>query len=171
MAVTETIQQILQGIDSAQYGRDMREFIHKGIEKCYEEGSAGETDLVAREALDNIGLMSSYEFAPTNKTGTQASDDFPLTAGKYLAVLNGTINGVQNVKTDSAEFNYKKGSSYLSATPYIHFLDFSFDNGAFFTVIPFEVVDSSGYFNVKIRFKSENTYYTTRISVILVQIK
>ena len=51
MAVTETIQELLQGIDDAQYGREMRQFIHKGIQKCYEEGSAGETDLVAREDI------------------------------------------------------------------------------------------------------------------------
>lgn len=54
MAVSETIQEILQGIDDAQYGRDMRELIHKGIQKCYEEGSAGETDLTARESIEKI---------------------------------------------------------------------------------------------------------------------
>lgn len=54
MAVTETIQELLQGIDDAQYGRDMREFIHKAIQKCYEEGSAGETDLEARDRLDDV---------------------------------------------------------------------------------------------------------------------
>ena len=54
MAVSETIQEILQGIDEAQYGRDMRQFIHKGIQKCYEEGSAGETDLEARESIEKI---------------------------------------------------------------------------------------------------------------------
>ena len=54
MAVSETIQEILQGIDDAQYGRDMRQYIHKGIQKCYEEGSAGETDLEARESIEKI---------------------------------------------------------------------------------------------------------------------
>lgn len=54
MAVSETIQEILQGIDDSQYGRDMRDYIHKGIQKCYEEGSAGETDLVARESIDEL---------------------------------------------------------------------------------------------------------------------
>ena len=54
MAVSETIQEILQGIDDAQYGRDMRQLIHKGIQKCYEEGSAGETDLEARESIEKI---------------------------------------------------------------------------------------------------------------------
>lgn len=54
MPVTETIQELLDGIDEAQYGRDMRKYIHKGIQKCYEEGSAGETDLVARAAIEDI---------------------------------------------------------------------------------------------------------------------
>jgi hypothetical protein len=54
MAVTETIQELLQGIDDAQYGRDMRQYIHKGIQKCYEEGRAGETDLDARDRLDVV---------------------------------------------------------------------------------------------------------------------
>lgn len=66
MAVTETIQELLQGIDDAQYGRDMRQYIHKGIQKCYEEGSAGETDLVARE--DTVKLFNNI--APVEETLT-----------------------------------------------------------------------------------------------------
>lgn len=54
MAVTETIEELLEGIDTSQYGRDMRQYIHKGIQKCYEEGSAGETDLVARTAIAEL---------------------------------------------------------------------------------------------------------------------
>lgn len=73
MAVTETIQELLQGIDDAQYGRDMRQYIHKGIQKCYEEGSAGETDLTARteiqnvrdEMVDNLGNIANVELTST----------------------------------------------------------------------------------------------------------
>lgn len=54
MSVTATIQELLQGIMDSQYGRDMRQFIHDAIQKCYEEGSAGETDLEARERLDDV---------------------------------------------------------------------------------------------------------------------
>ena len=54
MSVTATIQELLQGIMDSQYGRDMRQFIHDAIQKCYEEGSAGETDLEARERLDVV---------------------------------------------------------------------------------------------------------------------
>lgn len=54
MAITATIQELLQGIMDSQYGRDMRQFIHDAIQKCYEEGSAGETDLVARQAIEEV---------------------------------------------------------------------------------------------------------------------
>lgn len=66
MAVSETIQEILQGIDEAQYGRDMRQYIHKGIQKCYEEGSAGETDLTARSRIDDL----ADNFGTVESTGT-----------------------------------------------------------------------------------------------------
>lgn len=77
MAVTETIQELLQGIDDAQYGRDMRQYIHKGIQKCYEEGSAGETDLVARTEIDNVrdeiqGLLGNFATVEPLSTATKA---------------------------------------------------------------------------------------------------
>ena len=73
MAVSETIQEILQGIDDAQYGRDMRQYIHKGIQKCYEEGSAGETDLQARSDIADI----LTNFGDVEES-TTASKDYDL---------------------------------------------------------------------------------------------
>ena len=70
MAVTETIQELLQGIDDAQYGRDMRQYIHKGIQKCYEEGSAGETDLTARQAIAD--LLGNFATVETSSTASRA---------------------------------------------------------------------------------------------------
>lgn len=70
MAVTETIQELLQGIDDAQYGRDMRQYIHKGIQKCYEEGSAGETDLTARQAIEN--LLGNFAAVEASSTASRA---------------------------------------------------------------------------------------------------
>lgn len=77
MAVTETIQELLQGIDDAQYGRDMRQYIHKGIQKCYEEGSAGETDLTARTEIDNVrdemqDLLGNFATVEPLSTATKA---------------------------------------------------------------------------------------------------
>lgn len=73
MAVTETIQQILEGIDTSQYGRDMRQYIHKGIEKCYEEGSAGETDLVARN--DISAFASNFASVEDDSTISRAYNE------------------------------------------------------------------------------------------------
>jgi len=70
MAVIETIQEILEGIDEAQYGRDMREYIHKGIQKCYEEGSAGETDLTARD--DIAALRTNFGDVEETSTASKA---------------------------------------------------------------------------------------------------
>lgn len=75
MAVTETIQELLQGIDDAQYGRDMRQYIHKGIQKCYEEGSAGETDLTARQAIaDLLGNFATVEASSTASKAYKIGD-------------------------------------------------------------------------------------------------
>jgi len=115
MAVTETIQEILQGIDDSQYGRDMRQYIHKGIQKCYEEGSAGETDLVARERLDEVeatltssltemqetldeGLANGFaNIAPTESTTTAsqayAVGDYLMYNNKLYKVTTAIISG------------------------------------------------------------------------------
>lgn len=170
MAVTETIQQILQGIDSAQYGRDMRQYIHKGIEKCYDDGRAGTIDLEARNAIQNIGLLSSYDFQPENKTGRQASEHFELDKGIYLAILNGKVLGTQNDKQHGAYLEYYKGSGYVIATPFAHVFDMEFNGGEFSGVIPFEIADDTGYFDLKLHFSDANTYTWAKISVQLLQI-
>lgn len=68
MAVTETITEILQLISETQYGRDMREAIRKGIEKCYEDGRAGAIDLEARsdiaDILDNFNTFGTWYKLP-----------------------------------------------------------------------------------------------------------
>ena len=96
MAVTETIQELLQGIDDAQYGRDMRQFIHKGIQKCYEEGSAGETDLTARNAIDNMGNSIATVETTTTASRAYAVGDYLLYEGQLYKVKraiskNGTL--------------------------------------------------------------------------------
>lgn len=77
MAITATIQELLQGIMDSQYGRDMRQFIHDAIQKCYEEGSAGETDLVARERLDTVedkidNVLDNFGTVETTGTASKA---------------------------------------------------------------------------------------------------
>ena len=121
MTVSETIEEILAGIDESQYGRDMRDYIHKGIQKCYEEGSAGETDLVAREAIAdlqddmeaavplwvNCGTISSLPTTLSNAyitadmmctayvigTPSAQRSDWTITTAAGAVTISGSISG------------------------------------------------------------------------------
>lgn len=48
------IQENLEKILHAVFGRDVRQAIHDSIHDCYEDGKAGTTDLLARERLDTV---------------------------------------------------------------------------------------------------------------------
>lgn len=55
-----SIQEYLDLIKSAIYGKDVRQAIHDGIQQCYYDGKAGSTDLEARQRLDTAeGSISS----------------------------------------------------------------------------------------------------------------
>lgn len=93
MAVTETIQELLQGIDEAQYGRDMRQYIHKGIQKCYEEGSAGETDLVARESVEKILEIFGDVESSSTASKDYAVGDSLIYDGRLYKVISAIEEG------------------------------------------------------------------------------
>lgn len=48
------IQDYLDLIKNAIYGKDVRQAIHDGIQQCYYDGKAGSTDLEARQRLDSV---------------------------------------------------------------------------------------------------------------------
>lgn len=48
------IEQNLEQIRTAVYGKDVRQAIHDAIHDCYEDGRAGSIDLVAREQISEI---------------------------------------------------------------------------------------------------------------------
>ena len=52
MIIISTIEQNLNDILNARYGKDVRQAIHDGIEACYEDGKAGAVDLIARQRID-----------------------------------------------------------------------------------------------------------------------
>ena len=58
-----TIQDYLNLIKNAIYGKDVRQAIHDGIQQCYYDGHAGAIDLSARQRLDadeaNIASLDS----------------------------------------------------------------------------------------------------------------
>lgn len=48
------IQEYLEQIRLARYGKDVRQAIHDAIHQCYEDGKAGEVDLIAREGVVSL---------------------------------------------------------------------------------------------------------------------
>lgn len=56
------IQDYLNLIKNAIYGKDVRQAIHDGIQQCYYDGKAGSTDLEARQRLDSAeGSINSLD--------------------------------------------------------------------------------------------------------------
>ncbi len=116
MAVTETIQELLQGIDEAQYGRDMRQFIHKGIQKCYEEGRAGEQDLRARESIEKIlEIFGDVESTSTASKAYSIGDSVVYDGRLYkvISAINqgDTLTEGTNIEETKASSNI--GDAYL----------------------------------------------------------
>ena len=71
------IQTYLDKIKNAIYGKDVRQAIHDSIRQCYEDGKAGELDLLAREGVAEIksnianpNLLINSDFRnPVNQRG------------------------------------------------------------------------------------------------------
>ena len=83
-----TIQDYLNKIKTAIYGKDVRQAIHDAIFKCYEDGKAGSIDLVARE---NINTLTNQVAAmdPENnlqKTGGIMSGDINMNGNKVTGL-------------------------------------------------------------------------------------
>lgn len=82
-----TIEQNLNDILNARYGKDVRQAIHDGIEACYEDGKAGAVDLIARQRIDEAlankdGIeIIQYKLIDNLSTDMIASgEDAPVTA-------------------------------------------------------------------------------------------
>lgn len=51
------IEEYLNKIKNAVYGREVRQAIHDGIQQCYYDGKVGAVDLVARERIDQLSRL------------------------------------------------------------------------------------------------------------------
>lgn len=119
MSVSETIQEILQGIDDAQYGRDMRQYIHKGIQKCYEEGSAGETDLVARESVEKIlEIFGDVEATSTASKDYAIGDSLIYDGRLYKVTVAITEGDTLTVGTNIEETRASSNIGNMYTIPY-----------------------------------------------------
>lgn len=90
-----TIQDYLNKIKTAIYGKDVRQAIHDAIFKCYEDGKAGSIDLVARE---NINTLTNQVAAmdPENnlqRTGGTMAGDIAMDGNKITGLADPIADG------------------------------------------------------------------------------
>lgn len=99
------IQEYLDKIKNAVYGREVRQAIHDAIQTCYDEGSAGSTDLTARSdattALNAANQASDDVLALQTKT----SSVFKIVS----SVLSVRFNKVTNRDSLVWTFNVPEG--------------------------------------------------------------
>lgn len=105
MAVTETMAELLDTIDNAEYGRDVRDAIHKGVQKCYEDGSAGSEDEVARDAVTALQNSLWSIIYPVGSIYMSVSSTNPgsIFGGTWVAWGSGRVP--VGVDTNDTDFN------------------------------------------------------------------
>lgn len=69
------IQENLQKILSAVWGKDVRQAIHDAIHDCYEDGSAGSVDLIAREGIEDLEENSATKTELQNEATARSNGD------------------------------------------------------------------------------------------------
>lgn len=69
------IQENLQKILSAVWGRDVRQAIHDAIHDCYEDSTSGTTDLPARERIDALETNSATKTELQTETTARTNAD------------------------------------------------------------------------------------------------
>ena len=85
------IQEYLDKIKNAVYGREVRQAIHDGIEQCYKDGKAGAVDLEARQRIDEFTHL-----AEGSTTGDAELIDGRTVGGETFTNIGGAIRGVND---------------------------------------------------------------------------
>lgn len=89
-----TIQQVLNNIKSAVYGRDVRGSIHDGIELCYNERLAG--------GLNPVTNLNSFPSGIALFTGTVSNRPF---SSSLLVIAGGNSTNSVQIAYDAANNN------------------------------------------------------------------
>lgn len=114
------IQTYLSKIKSAIYGKDVRQAIHDAIHQCYQDGKAGELDLVAREGVEKIqnnianpNMLLNGNFAINQRGGETYIQSntwkYSVDRWRYIGVMNVVVNDDHTVtltKEDNALETY-----------------------------------------------------------------
>ena len=97
------IQDYLNQIKNAIYGKDVRQAIHDGIEQCYKDGRAGAIDLVARQEI--AGIVAPTGEAPSTEEVLDARVGADTVIYQSLGLANRTqfANLTKVVKKSDAD--------------------------------------------------------------------
>lgn len=112
-----TIQDYLNNILKAVYGKDVRQSIHDAIQQCYYDGKAGAVDLEAREMIGNleynkfdVKLYCSIDCININSDDAHKQIDRAISlgcTGIYVCVhLNDNCTSYKNIDLVGSVFEY-----------------------------------------------------------------
>lgn len=94
------IEEYLNKIKNAVYGKEVRQAIHDGIHQCYEDGKAGAIDLVAREEIAQL-------IAPSGEAPSAAEvTDARVGADGVTYTSLGIANRTQLTKINEGNYLY-----------------------------------------------------------------
>ena len=104
------IQEYLDKIKTAVYGRDVRQAIHDAIKTCYDDGSAGATDLTARENASTALATANQAMDSVTELQTKTGAMFIVLSSKITVNFpSGTTN------RDNLTWNFNVPEGYRLA--------------------------------------------------------
>ncbi len=113
------IQNLLQQLLNAVYGKDVRQAIHDAIEKCYYDGKAGAVDLEARQKIDvaNARIDNFTALSEGSTTGDAELQDIRVGVNGVIYGSAGTAvrKQFENLENIYVEKNWglANGGKYL----------------------------------------------------------
>ena len=111
--MASSIQELLNRIQNAIYGREVRGSIHDAIEMCYDDVTEGKT--IAEAAADDTQIAINAANAAV-ETATTAANTANDAAGQARSVLNDCRDATENANTATANANTATSSANTAVT-------------------------------------------------------
>lgn len=101
------IEEYLNQIKNAIYGKDVRQAIHDGIKQCYKDGKTGAVDLVARQEIAELIAPSGEAPSPAEVTDARIGADGTTYTSLGAAVRGQVTELYETVENKVLEKNIK----------------------------------------------------------------